>query len=110
MDPDNKNSHDQSIYGWLYLAYAVLQTAGLLLISVANVDGDLHVRQSPKLAVGVAIVVIVYSCLEVLEYGVGSKDLVSWCERARERERVSNMQHAASTGCGTHLPTRQVPF
>ena len=76
-DPDGENPHDETIFGWYELAYALAQTAGLLLMGVANGDADLHMRRRPILAATVAVVVVAYSGLQAVGEGTDRLDLVS---------------------------------
>jgi hypothetical protein len=66
---DYSGNHDliaHSKLDWMYLAFGVVQTVGLMAMAVANVDSNLHLRQRPMLALGVALAIIAYAGLRVL--------------------------------------------
>ena len=72
-------STDEShkIFGVLFMAYAILQTVGLMLMATSTADANLHVRQNRVLAGFVAVAIVVYSGLEAMSYGTDEVDLVS---------------------------------
>ena len=61
----------------LYVAYAIAQTVGLMLMATSTADANLHVRQNRVLAGFVAVPIVVYSALNGMQYGTGAVDLVS---------------------------------
>ena len=65
------------IFGDLFVAYAILQTVGLMLMATSTADANLHVRQNRVLAGFVAVAIVVYSGLEAMSYGTDEEDLVS---------------------------------
>ena len=68
---------DHKIGGGLFVAYAVLQTLGLMLMATSTADANLHVRQNRVLAAFVAVAIVVYSGLEAMAFGTDEVDLVS---------------------------------
>ena len=64
------------IDGGLLLAYAILQTGGLMLMATSTADANLHVRQNRVLAAFVAVAIVVYSGREALQL-TDEDDLVS---------------------------------
>ena len=53
--------HGLKIGGGLFVAYAILQTVGLMLMATSTADANLHVRQNRVLAGFVAVALGVYS-------------------------------------------------
>ena len=77
VDPIYDNRHDLKVYGGLYVAYAILQTVGLMLMATSTADANLHVRQNQVLAAFVAVAIVVYSGLESVKEGTDTVHLVS---------------------------------
>ena len=71
------NPNDKKISGGLSVAYAIVQTVGLMLMATSTADANLHVRQNRVLAGFVAVPIVVYSALNGMQYGTGAVDLVS---------------------------------
>ena len=77
VDPSFDIRPDLKIYGRLFVAYAILQTTGLMLMATSTADANLHMRQNRVLAAFVAVAIVVYSGLEAMSYGTDKVDLVS---------------------------------
>ena len=76
-DPDGRfTPHALKIFGRWFVAYAVAQTTGLMLMATSTADANLHMREHRTLAAFVAAVVVVYSVLEAMAFGTGTVALV----------------------------------